>query len=157
MEQNMAEEKSPVYDPNPISAQIGMISALDEVKPEDLQSPKAAKVFLQNYTINLFHLKDAQVKLDRILKENTYLVQQREILNVNLAKAMERLRITWIEIPVSLFGGYGLNIITQDSKSSMGWMICIFTVLILITMRLFYLIDYINKQNRGNNYEEKNN
>lgn len=140
----MAEDKSFVYDPNPVSAQIGMISMTEEIRPEDLQSPKAAKVFLQNFTINLIHLQDAQNKLDAVQKENTNLREQREQLSIDLAKSTERLKITWIEIFVSLFCGYGINTITQDPKSAIGWIIVVFTIAILIITRIFHLIDHIN-------------
>lgn len=126
-----------VYDPDPTDMQMRALDGLglDDLQLSDISNPDVVKLLVSNQRVTLVQLKACQAKADGVLSENTKLRQNREDLRVDIARLQERVKTSWLEIPISVASGFAINMLTDDIKDGIGWFLLIITLVMLVFLR----------------------
>lgn len=133
----MSEEKTNVYDPNPIDLELENLGKLgsNSLRPEDLTKPEVVTFLVQSQRIALFKLKKSEKELEELKKVNFNLNNVRENLRIKIAKHTEWAKISWMEIPISFLGGFSINRLTMSTSDSLGWVLLVLSLAILLIIR----------------------
>lgn len=122
--------------------------ASENLSLDDFSTPQMASLLLERHRVTLTELKSKQGQLNEAEKEMARVSSELTELRVELARAEERQFSLWLEIPLGIFSGFAINILTGDIRNGVGWFILIVSLLMLLFIRLSALFKQ-NKKNHG--------
>jgi hypothetical protein len=137
----MSETTETVYDSTEIQLQALKESITKRLKPEDLTRPEVVQLILEREIVTLTELKTYK-------DDNMGLLEQRENLRIELAKSEQREVITWIEVPISFLGGFAINLLTDNLRSGLGWILLVLSISILLILRLPHIASLRRKDSK---------
>ena len=126
-----------VYDPSPtdIELQAWENIGVEKMDISELAKPEVVQLLVHSLRMNLSKLKASENEIRNLRNDNTNLREERENLKIKIAKFQERIKSTWLQIPISLLGGFALNILVKDFKDGIGWILLIFCFIMLVFLR----------------------
>lgn len=142
-----------VYDSTEVQLKALGEALTGRLKPTDLATPEIVQLILERELVHLTELKALKGEISELRKENAARLEDRENLRIELAKVGQRENLSWIEIPISILSGFAINILTNDYKNGLGWVLLVMTVLILLFLRLPQIIA-VTKKEKGDGQEK---
>lgn len=86
--------------------------------------------------------------------ENTELREARETLLVENAKLQERMKTSWLEIPVSVLSGFAINLLATNVQDGLGWFLLVLSLVMLAFLRgsqISFVLDRLAGRRNGEN------
>jgi len=133
----MNSDASLVYDPAPMDIQMRALDSigLDDLQLSDISDPNVVKLFVFNQRVTLAQLKASEAKVTGLLEESMKLRQNREDLRIEIARLQERVKASWLEIPISVGSGFAINMLTNNIGDGVGWFLLIISLVMLAFLR----------------------
>ena len=133
----MNDEKTVVYDPNPIDLELELFNSIGikGMNDSDLSKPETVRFLIHSQRIALSKLKLADNQIKELQFKNENLIEDREALRIAVAKKQERHKVTLLDIPISILSGFSINMLTNDISNGVGWILFIISLLMLIFLR----------------------
>ncbi|MEW5985170.1 MAG: hypothetical protein AB1791_00885 [Chloroflexota bacterium] len=148
----MADQPAPgiVFDPEDSFGQIGT----DDLTAAKLARPEIVQILVQMRRDSIYQLRVVKADLERAQGENTQIRQARENLLVENAKLQERIKSSWLEIPISMLSGYAINLLATNAQNGVGWFLLIISLLMLAFLRgsqVSSALDRLASRRKGEN------
>jgi len=129
----MNRDTSDVYDPGPTDMQL---RALDSIGQEDLDlsdmsDPRVVKLLVLFWKGALTQVKTNELRVARLQGESMELRQDREDLRIEIARLQERVKASWLEIPISVGTGFAINMLTSNPSDQVGLVLLIISLVML--------------------------
>ena len=133
----MDEEETMVFDPDPTDMQMNAWEGInvDTLRAKDLCSPEAVQLLIHMQKVTLAQLKSTKASETRLGLEKDHLQEVRGDLRVEIATLQSGVRMTWLEIPVSMLGGFAINMLSSNLEDGLGWFMLILSLFILVFLR----------------------
>lgn len=157
-------EKDPqsqtVYPADSTEAQLQSIDdllAFTHRSLEDLAKPEMVGILLERHRMTLLDLKNARTEIESLKELVEGQRGAKDDLAIQLARSTERNTILWLEIPLSIFSGYAINLLTTPNPPVIAWVILVICLLGLLYIRYPSIIEIagkasmLNKQTDGKN------
>jgi hypothetical protein len=144
----LIEDKPLIYDPNPLDLELEIFGSLSSgnLDVNDLAKPEVVRFLIHNQRISLTKLKQSEKQIDKLQKQNSELIENRENLRIQLAKRQEWDKATWLEIPISILSGFAINMLATNSSNGVGWFLLVISLVMLIFLR------GVNLKNKSKDY-----
>lgn len=134
-----------VYDPTDVQLEAYGNMQKEDFGLDDLSSPQVVNLLIQQQIFNLYKLKALEKDAEKLRENNSLLQNERENLRVKLAESWTSSGVEFAEILISFLGGFAINILTNDWKDGLGWVLFLLSLFILLSFRLPRLSNVIEK------------
>jgi hypothetical protein len=133
----MNGDTSVVYDPDATDLQISALDniGLDQPQLSDMSDPKVLRILLWYQRVTLEQLKASSRQRTDLEREGMQLRQAREDLRVHMARLEERVKGSWLEIPISMASGFAINTLTVNPRDGVGWFLLVVSLVMLVLLR----------------------
>lgn len=133
----MHKENVIVFDPDSTDLQLNALEQIniDKLQATDLCSPEAVQLLIHMHRVALAQLKAARASEARLVLEKEKLQQDRENLRIDVATLQNGFHLTWLEIPMSVFSGFAINMLSSKPNEGVGWFMLILSLLMLLFLR----------------------
>jgi len=133
----MDEENTIVFDPDPTDMQMNAWERInvDTLQAKDLCTPEAIQLLIHMQKVTLAQLKSTKASETRLALEKDHLQEVRGDLRVEVATLQSGVRMTWLEIPVSMISGFAINMLSSNLKDGLGWFMLILSLFMLVFLR----------------------
>jgi len=137
-------DKDVVFDPDAETAQMRDLrnAGLTEFTLNVIEDPvaqMAVQFLVQRNQYTLVDLKAAKKDIADLRTRNDTFRDTIQDLRVDLGKHDVRESIFWIEIPLSLLGGYAITLVGNSATSTLGVTLLILVVACLLFLRMTHI------------------
>jgi hypothetical protein len=102
----------------------------------DFAKPEIAQLMIERHLFTLTDLKSVKGEVTGLREAVQKLGEEREQLRISLAEAKQRQSFLWLEIPLGVFSGFAINMLTKDFSDGFGWVVLIISLIMLSFLRL---------------------
>lgn len=131
------QKRAVVVDPTELQLQSWGKVGVEDLQPSDLSTPEGvnARWLIYTHLVTLTQLKAAQVDVSTLRAENANLVEEKANLREKIASRGSDARFTALEIPVSIFTGFAIEMLAENAKDAFGWIMLIVGIVGLLLIR----------------------